>query len=115
MGKLTAVGSTIEILWIEDSLSDQRLIKEFFAWGTKRCNVPFIDDGERALSCLFEKNAEPTRLPDLIIVDLNLPKRDGREIIVQLKKTEFTKDIPIVVFTSSTAPEDVSRSYHDGA
>ena len=115
MGKVSAVCSTIEILWIEDSLSDQRLIKEFFAWGTKRCNVSFMDDGERALSVLFEKNAQPTRLPDLIIVDLNLPRCDGREVIQRLKGSDLTKDIPIVVFTSSTAPEDVARSYRDGA
>src|SRR4051794_7801874 len=105
-------GAPIEVLWIEDSAADRKLIKDFFDWGTKRCHINFIADGEVALNHLFgETSGEPTEDPDLIVVDLNLPGRDGREVIARIKQCERTKRIPVIVFTSSSHEVDVASCY----
>ncbi|WP_371483713.1 response regulator [Kitasatospora sp. NBC_00315] len=97
------------VLLVEDDLADAMLIEEaLFEHGTARTIVK-AEDGVAALEYLRETAA---RLPDLIILDLNMPRMNGRELLEVLKTDDTLKLIPIVVLTTSAAPEDVSGAYH---
>lgn len=102
----------IEILLIEDSLADIRLTKEAFQDFRVQNNIHAVQDGISALA--FLRNTAPyhdTPLPDLILLDLNLPKKDGREVLEEIKQDPATRHIPVVVLTTSEDEEDVLRSY----
>ncbi|MFC9330084.1 response regulator [Kitasatospora sp. NPDC057015] len=108
MAALTQARS-YSVLLVEDDLADAMLIEEaLFEQGTARTIVK-AEDGVAALDYLRES---VTRLPDLIILDLNMPRMNGRELLEVLKADEQLKLIPIVVLTTSAAPEDVSGAYH---
>ena len=103
------------ILLIEDCPADQRATERAFS-KSKLCNKLFIvEDGEEALNYLHNrgKYADPKDAPrpDLILLDLNLPKLDGRQVIERIKNDAKLKTIPIVVLTTSADQEDVVRSY----
>jgi chemotaxis family two-component system response regulator Rcp1 len=102
----------IEILMVEDNQGDVDLVLEFLAEAKMRNNVSVTRDGEEATAFLLRqgKYADAPR-PDLILLDLNLPKKDGREVLSEIKANNDLKHIPVVILTSSTAERDVVRSY----
>ncbi|MBA2544652.1 MAG: response regulator [Deltaproteobacteria bacterium] len=98
----------IEILLVEDNPADVRLTQEALREGKVRNNLSVARDGEEALA--FLRRADTPR-PDLILLDLNLPRRDGREVLEEIKNDPDLKTIPVVVLTSSEADADVIKSY----
>ena len=108
----TYSGQPIEILLVEDSPSDTELTVEALANG-KICNhLSMVEDGVEAMEFLRRqgKFADAPR-PDLILLDLNLPRKDGREVLAELKADADLKMIPVVVLTTSAAERDVLGAY----
>ena len=105
-------GKPIEILLIEDNPGDVRLTKEVLMEGKVRNHLQVVGDGVQAMAFLRRENhyAEAPR-PDLILLDLNLPKKDGREVLQEIKADHQLRTIPVVVLTTSAADEDILRSY----
>ena len=105
-------GRPIEILLVEDSPSDTDLTLEALKDFKVRNNVSVVEDGVQALQFLRRQApyAEAPR-PDMIMLDLNLPRKDGREVLADIKSDEKLKTIPIVVLTTSRAEQDVLRAY----
>jgi CheY-like chemotaxis protein len=102
----------IEILLVEDNPGDARLTREALAQSKVRNNLHHAKDGEEAMAFLRREGpfgSAPT--PDLVLLDLNLPRRDGREVLEDIKKDPLLKQIPVVILTSSQAEEDILRSY----
>jgi CheY-like chemotaxis protein len=102
----------IEILLVEDNPGDARLTREALAFSKVRNNLHNARDGEEAIAFLRRQGAyadAPT--PDLILLDLNLPRRDGREVLEDIKQDPALMHIPVVILTSSQAEEDIIRSY----
>jgi len=102
----------IEILLVEDNPGDARLTKEALQQSKVRNALHLAKDGEEALQFLRREGRfanAPT--PDMILLDLNLPRRDGREVLEEIKVDPKLMHIPVVVLTSSEAEEDVLRSY----
>jgi CheY-like chemotaxis protein len=102
-----------EILLVEDNPGDVRLTKEALREGKIYNNLHWVQDGVEALEFLRRqgKHADAPR-PDIILLDLNLPRKDGREVLLEIKGDEKLRQIPIVILTTSKAEEDVLRSYH---
>lgn len=106
----------LEILLVEDNPGDIRLIKEILKETKIRNNIQVAMDGEAALKLLFnDGNLEVAPRPDLILLDLNLPKIDGRELLSEIKYSEDLKSIPVVILTTSTAEEDIIETYNNHA
>jgi CheY-like chemotaxis protein len=105
-------GQPIEVLLVEDDPGDVLLIEEAFADNKLLNNLNIVNDGEQALAYLRREGeyAEAPR-PDLVLLDLNLPRKDGREVLQEVKTDESLRTIPVVVLTTSEAEEDVLRSY----
>ena len=106
----------IEILLVEDNPGDARLTREALRDARVRNNLHVAADGVEALAFLRRQgkhSAVPT--PDLILLDLNLPKKDGREVLAIIKADDRLRHIPVVVVTGSEAEEDVRQSYRDHA
>jgi chemotaxis family two-component system response regulator Rcp1 len=103
----------IEILLVEDNPADIRLTLETFKETKIRNNLSVVMDGEAALSFLRREGAyADAPRPDLILLDLNLPKKDGREVLKEIKDDPDLKRIPVVILTVSRAEEDVLRGYN---
>jgi two-component system, chemotaxis family, response regulator Rcp1 len=102
----------IEILLVEDSPGDVRLTQEAMRDAKVQNNLHVVSDGIEATSFLWRqgKHAKALR-PDLILLDLNLPKKGGREVLEEIKKDPSLKSIPVVILTTSAAEEDILRSY----
>ncbi len=103
----------IDILLVEDSKGDIGLIEEIFE-DAKSVNILHIaEDGEEAISFLRAKDQfSGAPRPDIILLDLNLPKKDGREVLEEVKGDDELKNIPVVVLTTSRAEDDIMRSYN---
>jgi CheY-like chemotaxis protein len=103
----------IEVLLVEDDPGDVVLTKEAFADNKVGNSLHVVSDGEEALRFLRQEGefAEAPR-PDLILLDLNLPRKDGREVLEEVKGDPELRRIPVVVLTTSEAEEDILRSYH---
>jgi chemotaxis family two-component system response regulator Rcp1 len=108
-----ARGGGIKILLVEDNPGDVRLTKEALKEAKVRNHLSVVEDGVDAMEYLRceGKYAEAER-PDLILLDLNLPKKDGREVLEEIKQDSELKRIPVVVLTTSHAEEDILRSYN---
>lgn len=104
-----ADSTTMKLLLVEDNPGDVGLIREALSSCAARVEVRVARDGIDALSQLDDK-AVGSR-PDLILLDLSLPRMDGRELLGRLKSDPGLRNIPVVVFTSSNAPQDVARAY----
>src|SRR5262249_3136473 len=103
---------TIEILLVEDNPGDARLTLEAFKEARVLNNSNLLEDGVEALAYLRrEGRYADAKQPDLILLDLNLPKKDGREVLEEIKTDELLKKIPVVVLTTSAAEEDIARAY----
>jgi len=102
----------IEILLVEDNPGDMRLTKEALKEGKVYNNLHWAKDGVEALEFLQRegKFANAPR-PDIILLDLNLPRKDGREVLSVIKNNDLLRNIPVVVLTTSKAEEDVLKSY----
>jgi chemotaxis family two-component system response regulator Rcp1 len=98
----------IEILLVEDNPADVRLTREALREGKVRNNLRVARDGEEALAIL---RREGELRPDLILLDLNLPRRDGREVLKEIKNDPRLMTIPVVVLTTSEAEADIVKSY----
>jgi len=106
----------IDILLVDDNPADIRLTQEAFKEVTIRSTLHIVRDGAEALSFLQRTDrfsAAPR--PDLILLDLNLPKKDGREVLAELKNAPAFKSIPIVILTTSSAEEDIRHTYNHHA
>lgn len=102
----------IKILLVEDSIADARLLIEAFADEDINAEIIVVRDGEEASEYLKQAQANPTdACPDLILLDLNMPRKDGREFLYEIKNNEQLKSIPIVVLSTSTSLEDINKSY----
>jgi len=106
-------GRPIEILLVEDNEGDVRLTKEALKENKVRNNLNVVGDGASAMDFLHRrgKHAQAPH-PDLILLDLNLPKKDGREVLAEIKSDEHLKRIPVVILTTSKAEEDIIKSYN---
>jgi chemotaxis family two-component system response regulator Rcp1 len=106
-------GRAIDILLVEDNPGDIRLIQEALRDGKVWNNPHVVSDGEAALDFVYKRGpyAEKPR-PDLVLLDLNLPKKDGREVLAVIKSDPDLKRIPVVVLTTSKEEEDVLRAYN---
>src|SRR6202453_3368876 len=102
----------IEVLLVEDSPGDVRLTREGFKDAKVRINLHVASDGAEAMDFLNRagKHASVPR-PYLILVALNLPKKDGREVVEEIKKSPALKSIPVVILTTSASDADILRSY----
>jgi len=112
MKNLSNNSRPIEILLVEDNPGDVFLTKKAFETGKLSNNLIVASDGEMALSML-KKEGEYTDIvtPDIVLLDLNLPKLDGREVLEEIKNDEDLKRIPVVILTSSNAERDIVSSY----
>jgi CheY-like chemotaxis protein len=108
----TEPAECIEVLLVEDDPGDVLLIEEAFEFNKVRNNLTVVQDGVQALEYLRREgpHADAPR-PGLILLDLNLPRKDGREVLAEVKADSRLRSIPVVVLTTSKAEEDVLRSY----
>jgi len=105
-------GRPIEILLVEDNAGDVRLTREALKEGKVRNNLSVARDGVEALAFLRRQGEFATApRPDLILLDLNLPRKDGRDVLGEIKKEEALRRIPVVVLTTSKAEEDIVKTY----
>ncbi|MDG9670861.1 response regulator [Hahella sp. CR1] len=105
-------GKLVEILLVEDSPTDVMMTREALAYHKVMNPLHVVEDGVSAIEYLLSKAAEdPIRLPGLIILDLNLPRKSGREVLKEIKDHSRLMRIPVVVLTTSKAEEDVIKSY----
>ncbi len=106
------VGDWVEILLVEDNPGDQELAREAFRDGRIANTLHVVEDGERAMQFVRGEGeyADKPR-PDVILLDLNLPRKDGREVLAEIKQDPKLMAIPVIVLTTSAAEEDVVASY----
>lgn len=110
--KFGAAGETLEILLVEDSPGDVRLTREAFREANSAVRLHVACDGVEAMAFLKKTGAhtdEPR--PDLILLDLNLPRMDGREVLALIKEDDDLRTIPIIILTTSNAEADIVNSY----
>jgi two-component system, chemotaxis family, response regulator Rcp1 len=109
---MTSLGKAIEILLVEDNRGDARLAQEALKDSKIKNNLHIVGDGEEASDFLFRKGKYANvPHPDLILLDLNLPKKDGRELLAEIKNDPNLKRIPVVILTTSKAEEDIIKTY----
>ena len=110
------VSKEIKILLVEDNPGDIRLVREALTECGMNHHLEVVADGVAALEYLWrEKSSADGSLPDLLILDLNLPKKDGREVLMELKGDEDLRCVPVVIFSSSKAEGDILSAYHHHA
>ncbi|OBF60757.1 two-component system response regulator [Mycobacterium sp. 852002-50816_SCH5313054-b] len=108
----TSAGRAIEILLVEDDPGDELITREAFEHNKLKNNLHVAHDGEEGLDFLYRRGQfEGAPRPDLILLDLNLPKYDGRQLLEKVKSDPDLARIPVVVLTTSSAEEDILRSY----
>lgn len=101
-----------EILLVEDNAADVRLTQEVLRKSGTPCTLHVARDGEQAMRMLRRQDEHgELPLPDLILLDLNLPLKDGRQVLAELKQDEKLRSIPVVVLTTSRAETDISTCY----
>lgn len=112
MNSIGAGGSPIDVLLVEDSPGDVRLTQEALREANRAIHLHVAVDGLEAMSFLKREGryAQAPR-PDLILLDLNLPKMDGREVLAQVKADASLKTIPTIILTTSEAEADITKSY----
>jgi CheY-like chemotaxis protein len=107
---------TLEILLVEDSPGDARLTLEAFKEGKMLNHITVVQDGVDAMAFLRREGVHAAAItPDLILLDLNLPRKSGREVLVEIKQDEQLRTIPVVVLTTSSDEGDIAQAYHSHA
>ena len=102
----------VDILLVEDNPGDVRLTRELLKESKIHNNLTVVDNGEDAIVFLRRAAKHPdATLPDLILLDLNLPRKNGAEVLASIKSDPVLRRIPVVVLTSSKAEEDIARAY----
>jgi CheY-like chemotaxis protein len=110
--KMKMLTKPLEILLVEDNKGDIGLITELFLDSESLTSLHIAEDGEEAIRFLYGKDKFlGSPLPDIIILDLNLPKKDGREVLKEIKKNDDLKNIPVIVLTTSSAEKDIIQAY----
>jgi two-component system, chemotaxis family, response regulator Rcp1 len=105
-------GTTLQVLLIEDSPGDVRLMQEVFREANMSINLHVTMDGVEAMAFLRREGQHGhAPRPDLILLDLNLPRMDGREVLARIKKDDSLKTIPTIILTTSESEVDIVRSY----
>jgi len=106
----------VRILLVEDNRGDARLVAEALKESPIQTQISVVDDGVQALACLRQEGeyAEMSR-PDIILLDLNLPKKDGCQVLTEIKADPTFKRLPVLILTSSGAQEDIIQAYDRGA
>jgi chemotaxis family two-component system response regulator Rcp1 len=108
--------TTPEILMVDDNPADIELTSEVLAQSQQHFHVNAVNDGEEAISFLHRHGKyAKAPVPDLVVLDLNLPRKDGCEVLADIKADPVLAKIPVVMFTTSQATSDISRSYKLGA
>ena len=103
-------------LLVEDNPADAELARDALLDGALPIDLHVVGDGEQALAFVFKQNDYVTAPdPDIVLLDLNLPRLNGKEVLSRLKSDETSKSIPVIILTSSEADEDVVSSYSLGA
>jgi len=103
----------IEILLVEDNPGDADLAREALEGGKIKNNLFIVADGEAAMDFLYRAGPySDVPRPDLILLDLNLPRKDGREVLADIKAHKDLKRIPVVILTTSKSEEDILKSYN---
>ncbi len=109
-------GKPIEILLVEDNPGDVRLTMELLRESKIRNHINAVNDGIEAMAYLRkEAKFRGAPRPDLILLDLNMPRKDGREVLAEIKQDPDLRRIPVVILTTSSAEQDIVRSYNDHA
>ncbi len=112
MEKLLEAVRPIDILLVEDNPGDVRLMQEALRDGKVLNHLSVVSDGEQAMASLRKTGSYAQAIrPDIILLDLNLPRKDGRQVLSEIKEDPFLRSIPVVIVTSSPAEEDILRSY----
>jgi len=109
-------GKPIEVLLVDDDPGDVELTKEVLEMAKVKLSLNVVEDGVETMRYLRNegKYRDATR-PDLILLDLNMPRKDGREVLDEIKGDEKLKSIPVVILTTSDAHEDITKTYTSGA
>jgi CheY-like chemotaxis protein len=103
----------VDILLVEDSEGDARLVREALKEGKVKNNLFIVRNGVEAMDFLHKKNKyNDMPRPDLILLDLNLPRKDGREVLNEIKNNDDFKRIPVVILTTSSAETDILNTYN---
>ena len=103
----------VEILLVEDNPGDARLAKEALRESSIKNNLYMVDDGEKALDFLYKRgNFKSAPHPDLVLLDLNLPRISGHQILAIIKAEDTLRKIPVVVLTMSSSQKDIEESYN---
>jgi two-component system response regulator len=103
----------IEILLVEDSPADIVITREAFDEAKLINSLHVVDDGVKAMEFLHQQgNYASAPRPDLILLDLNLPRKNGREVLAEIKADDELKSIPVIILTTSSAEEDILKSYN---
>ncbi len=106
----------IDVLLVEDNAGDVFLTTEAFKLGTIPTEIHVVGDGEAALDYLFGRGRYAgVILPDLVLLDLNLPRRDGREVLGVIKSDPILRHIPVIILSTSHADKDVTHAYEQHA
>jgi len=106
----------VEILLVEDNEDDIVIIQEVFADIKLASIVNTVRDGEEALAYLWRKGKyKVARMPDIVLLDINMPKKNGFEVLEEMKKDPRLQSLPVIMLTTSHREEDVVRSYEKGA
>ena len=109
---MTTPSQTIDVLLVEDDAGDELITREAFEQNKIANTLHVARDGQQGLDFLYRRGEyELAPRPDLVLLDLNLPKYDGRQLLEQIKSDPELCDIPVVVLTTSSAEEDILRSY----
>jgi CheY-like chemotaxis protein len=105
----------LRIVLIEDNKDHARILKWAFEQTNHSTHLTFFQDADSALGHLGDNGAKPTLNPDLIFLDYNLPRIGGREVLTRLKANNHSKDVPVIILSSSEREEDVRHAYELGA
>ena len=110
-----STGRPIQLLMAEDDAEDQLLVRRAFEQAHLMNALVIVEDGEELLDYLYQRGRySEAELPDMILLDLNMPRKDGREALQEIKADPKLRHIPVIVLTSSAADEDILRSYDLG-
>lgn len=113
---MNANTTALQVLLVEDNPGDVRLFQEALKDSTVTPHLDIVHNGEQAIQFLKQETPfENKTHPDLIILDLNLPRKSGHEVLEHIKTHQHTLQIPVIILTSSQAPEDIQKAYQNHA